>query len=213
MKRLYILCAVALLLLGVTSSAGVIEIPSAEASGMSLAVAAGSTPDGGECVKDTTAIVENTDTTSLINNTIDSSDAQGFSFVTPASAGSLYSIDVYIYTVTAGGTMTCRWGPNADLSDAGGTYYDEATYVPDAGDDNVYVALVFDDHDSYSASTTYYFACVCSSGTVSMRDDDDQTDDVAGSTYEVSDGSGWDMSGGGVPYSTRDKLYHVYRCD
>lgn len=47
MKRLYILCAVALLLLGVTSSAGVIEIPSAEASGMSLVVASGSsgTPD------------------------------------------------------------------------------------------------------------------------------------------------------------------------
>lgn len=43
-KRTLNLIAVALLLLGVTSLAGVIEIPSAEASGMSLVVAMGSTP-------------------------------------------------------------------------------------------------------------------------------------------------------------------------
>lgn len=48
MKRLYILCAVALLLLGVTSSAGVIQIPSAEASGIALAIASGSTPVVGD---------------------------------------------------------------------------------------------------------------------------------------------------------------------
>lgn len=129
-------------------------------------------------------------------------EARGTSFQVSEN-GNIYSISVYISAHTVNGTITVRWGPDADLTS---TYYDEATSDTITGISDIEV--VMPDHDSITASTTYYIGVVKDSGTMSIGRDD-PTANYPNGNFRQAD-SGWNMNN---DHTTYDIIFNVKLCD
>jgi len=130
--------------------------------------------------------------------------ARGQSFVV-SQAGDLSSIEIYFYHHVADADVELRWGTTANLTSS---YVDSDTYsVTSTG----WHKFTFDTKGAVSTSTTYYFACIITSGgDLSLGADNTEPDYTDGQYYYGTTGAPWNLT---QTASGRDLAFRVYLCD
>ena len=133
-------------------------------------------------------------------NTLAGATAEGQSWASGAG-GQLAKFCVYGTDEGTNGTITCRIGTGTDLS----SYMEEFVSGTISSDDWICWDSV--DQDTFTASTTYYWGCIESSGDTGLGTDN--TNPYADGK-KIWGGTGWAM---GAEHDSVDHLFEIYWCD